>query len=162
MFYYYVQITAFSLDIFSHGCWVDLKNLQDPELVRLCDALQASLLKSKADSTSEKYAGAFRRWKAWCNSKTDVRPFPACPEQLCLYLQHLKESSGSKAAILEAVNAVAWTHRLAGLPSVSEHPLVVTTLAAMQRSLAKPTKKKEPVTPELLRQIVDSTNNPHH
>ena len=80
----------------------------------------------------------------WCGFKRGVSTLPVKPEYLCLYLQHIKEVTGSKAAASEAVNAVSWAHQLAGLPCIADHRLVVTTLAAMQRSLAKPVRKKEP------------------
>ena len=44
--------------------------------------------------------------------------------------------------------------------SIADHPLVVATLAAMQRSLAKPVRKKEPITPDMLWQIVNSMSDP--
>ena len=41
-----------------------------------------------------------------------------------LYLQHLSESTGSKAAVEEAVHAQSWLHELAGLQQLGGSPLV--------------------------------------
>ena len=43
---------------------MSLKDLQDPELQNLAANLPATVLKSRAPSTTRKYMGAFRRWKA--------------------------------------------------------------------------------------------------
>ena len=44
---------------------------------------------------------------------------------LVLYMQHLSESAGSKAAVEEAVHALSWLHGLAGL-----QPLGRVTISA--------------------------------
>ena len=43
---------------------------------------------------------------------------------LALYLQHLSMSTGSRAAVEEAVHAFAWIHQAAELPSPTNDPLV--------------------------------------
>ena len=54
----------------------------------------------------------------------------------------------------DACNAIAWIHSSAGLASPSTHPFVKVTLEGLQRSLAKPVVKKEPITVEMLDAIV--------
>lgn len=147
---------SFIAEIFKEGCWRQLDGLQDKELVRLRDNLQVSLADARASSTSTKYANAFLRWKRWGELQPDIWVLPVDPQHLCLYLQHLKETSASRSAIAEAVNAVTWAHQLAGLEDVSKHPLVVAMTAALQRCLAKPVVKKEPITPDMLQQLVQS------
>ena len=44
--------------------------------------------------------------------------------------------------------------QLAGLPKVGYHPLVVGLVQASHRTLGKPTVKKEPVTPDMLKALV--------
>ena len=71
------------------------------------------------------------------------------------YLQHLGESVESRAAAEEAVHALAWLHRVAGLPSVDNAPLVQVTLAGLRSELVWPKMCKEPVTADMLRVMVD-------
>ena len=67
------------------------------------------------------------------------------------------DSTKSKAAVEEAVNAVSWLQRLSGQNElVSQHPLVTSTVEGFQRLLAKPKVKKQPITPDILREIVGS------
>ena len=107
------------------GMWPLLSNLEDPELRRLAQALPATVLKSRADSTSKKYLGTctYRRWKVWADARQGVPSFPVKQVHLVLYMQHLSESTGSKAAVEEAYSAcslmVAWAGRAAAIGGIT-------------------------------------------
>ena len=145
-----------AVDVFSSGVWPLLSNLEDPELRRLAKALPATVLRCKADSTTKKYLGAFQRWKTWAEARRGVPSFPVQEIHLVLYLQHLSESVQSKSAVEEAVHAVSWLHQMAGLPSIAGSPIVQATLGGLRRELAKPKKRKEPVTAEMLLAMVEA------
>lgn len=66
------------------------------------------------ESTTRKYLGAFRRWASWAAGKSEISAFPIEVAPFALFLQHLGETTRSKAAVEEAVNAVSWAQRLAG------------------------------------------------
>ena len=108
---------------------------------------------SRADSTVKKYLGAFKRWKTWAAAH-HLEAIPVKPHLLALYLQHLAEQSKSKAAVEEVCNALSWIHSSAGLVPPLADPFVKATLEGLQRSLAKPVIKKEPITVETLEAIV--------
>jgi len=139
------------IDALPKGSWHDLRQQEDPELQRLADSLIGTALGGKASSTIMKYLGGFGRWKAWAlDHKLQV--FPA-NESHVVYLQHLGETKQSKAAVEEAVNSLAWVHSLSGLPSPTKSPLVQIVHEDLRRSLAKPLRKKEPFTLEMLKAI---------
>ena len=71
---------------------------------------------------------------------------------VALYLQHLGQTKGSKANSEEA-NGIAWAHSMAGLPSPTADPFVLSVLEGLKRSLAKPTIKKATFTPDMLKSI---------
>ena len=48
-------------DVMGAGVWPLLKDLEDPELRRLAQSLPATVLRSRADSTTKKYLGAYQR-----------------------------------------------------------------------------------------------------
>ena len=127
--------------------WRLIDELDDPELQTLASKLPATILRSRANSTVTKYLRAFKRWKG-------LKCIPAKPHLFALYLQHLSEWSNSKASVEEACNAVSWVYTTAGLSSPSVDSFVKATLEGLQRSLAKPTTKKEPVTVDMLEAIV--------
>ena len=99
---------------------------------------------------------AFQRWKRWASSRTEVSVFPVQEVHFALYLQHLGEVAKSKSAIEEAVNAISWVHQISGLPAITESPFVRATLSGLQRRLARPKVRKEPVTVDMLSALVDS------
>ena len=136
--------------------WPLLTNLEDPELRRLAAALPTTVLRSRADSTTKKYLGAYRRWKTWTDSRQGVPSFPVQDVHLALYLQHLSESVESKAAAEEVVHALSWLHQMAGLNPVGASPLVQVTLAGIKRIVARPKVRKEPVTVEMLQAMVEA------
>ena len=107
-----------------------LKDLEDPELIELADKLPETILHSRADSTVKKYLGTFRRWKAWANQH-GMTTMPAKEVHVALYLQHVGDTSQSKAAVEVSCNALAWIHSTAGLPSPTISPFVKATLEGM-------------------------------
>ena len=72
------------------------------------------------------------------------------------YMQHLSETTESKAAVEEAVHALSWLHGLAGLQPLGGSPLVKATLEGLQCILAKPKVWKEPVTADMLKAMVEA------
>lgn len=138
------------------GVWEDLHKLQDPELRWLAAALPDTVHHSRADSTATKYLYAFQRWRAWAVPRCEVSVFPVQEVHFALYLQHLGVTARSKSAVEEAVNAIGWVHQLAGQPPITTSPFVRATLAGLQRKLAKPKSRKEPVTTAMLGVLVDS------
>ena len=75
---------------------------------------------------------------------------PVKDMKFALYLQHLVETTGSRSAVEVAVNAASWAHQLTGLKPVSSFPFVRAVLAGLQRQLAKPKEKEEPISVEML------------
>ena len=113
-------------------------------------------MRSRADSTTTKYLYAFQRWKRWAEPRDEVTVFSVGEVHFALYLQHLGETTQSKSSVEEAVNSVGWIHQISGLPSISASPFVRATLAGLQRNLAKPKVRKEPVTADMLSALVGS------
>ena len=122
--------------------WQTIESLQDPDLKRLATCLPDTLLQGKANSTTTKYVRGFMKWKAWAGPRIEVKMFPVDEVHFALYLQHVANTTNSRASVEEAVNAISWAHQLAGLPPISSSAFVRATLAGLQRKLAKPKVKK--------------------
>ena len=73
-----------------------------------------------------------------------------------LYLQYLGDTTRSKSAVEEAVHSVGWVHQLADYPSMFVVPFVHMVLDGLQRKLAKPKVRKEPVTRDMISALVKS------
>ena len=144
------------VDVLRAGPWTVLRELEDPDLRRLAEALPETVLRSRADSTTKKYLGAFKRWRQWATDH-QLQEFPVFAHHIVLYLQHIAQTSGSKAAMEEAIYALAWAHGVAGVPSPTDNPFVRTTVEGLRRALSKPTQKKEPITADMLKAMVEDT-----
>uniref|UniRef100_A0A1X7TWK2 Uncharacterized protein n=1 Tax=Amphimedon queenslandica TaxID=400682 RepID=A0A1X7TWK2_AMPQE len=72
---------------------------------------------------------------------------------------HIAVHSQSKAAVEEAVNAVSWINQSVGSQPVALEPFIKTVLAGLQRLLAKPRRKKEPIMLAMLKGLVDAAGS---
>ena len=159
LLYIYVYFSFVPTEILRMGPWEDLTKIRDPQLQSLVLGLKETVIKSRADSTVKKYTGAFGRWKRWAEGKEEIQAFPVIPLQFALYLQHIAVHSQSKAAVEEAVNALSWINQTVGLQPIAHEPFIKTVLAGLQRSLAKPKNKKEPITLAMLKDLVDAAGS---
>ena len=123
-------------------------------LGRLAQSLPHTLLSGRVDSTTKKYLYAFGKWKQWAESKEEVDVFPVQDVQFTLYLQHLAETTESKAVVEGAVNAVSWAHQKAGLQPVLLTQSYARFYLDCRDCLPDPNFKKEPISVEMLTTMV--------
>ena len=84
---------------------------------------------SRAESTVCKYLRAYSRWKGFFQAR-GVQHFPAQPAQLAIYFEHI---AGSKSAVEEACNAIAWTHEIAGIQNPSDNGVMRSIVEGCRR-----------------------------
>ena len=105
---------------------------------------------SKADRTVRAYLGVFKRWR---NGPHPII-FATC--QSTFYsLRFTCSIVLMKSTVSFPANQWLVQHWLS-LPKISDHPLVSSMINAAQRLLRRPRVKKDPVTPEMLRALVES------
>ena len=107
------------------------------------------LLESSAANTAQKYSGGWQRWKLWAGAKLGVPTLPAIPLHLALYLTDLIERAlreGHSSSVIESASySIRWGHRLAGMDSPTDHPLVKSVVEGARRKLARPVQPKKPL-----------------
>lgn len=137
------------------GLWEESRYLyKDPHLADLAQVLPDILLASKAPSTTDKYRLAWQRWKRWAARFPEVSSFPVKPFEFALYLRDLMDTANSIAPIEAAVYGVRWAHKLAALPSPTEHDFVKATVEGCKRLLAKPVNPKDPIPVSVFASLV--------
>ena len=57
-----MSMSYLATDVLKARPWTVLRELEDPDLRSLAEALPETVLKSRADSTTKTYLGAFKRW----------------------------------------------------------------------------------------------------
>ena len=136
--------------------WEELDGLRNPELHALAASLKTTVLASRAVSTTSKYVNAFLRWKQWAQQYEGISILPVKESEFALYLQHVGDTTASKSAVEEAVNSISWIQQTAGFPPVSASPFVGVVVDGLQRQLAKPKVRKEPVSSDMVTTLVES------
>ena len=151
---YFILISA---DVLNTGVWDvfedDININSNKYLLGLVSSLKETVLSAKAPSTTDKYSGGWTRWKAFA-LQFGFQVFPVKHTDLALYIQHLSISSSSIAPIDCAIYSIRWVHNLAGISSPTDNSFIKASLDGFRRLLAKPKVPKEPVSSEILAQLV--------
>lgn len=146
----YVYVLLLFIDVENVGIW---PLLDDLDLARLAERLPSMLLHSRTDSTTRKYVGAYRRWKAWAQTHA-LQHFLAQAHHIALYLQSIGDN-------IQSVSAAEAADDLAGLRSPASNLLVQKTLQSLKRIWAWPVQKRKPLPAEILADMVkDFLANP--
>jgi hypothetical protein len=81
-------------------------------------------------------------------------PFPATEFHVSLYLIHLSDLRKSVSSINEVFYSINWAHQLAGVYNPCTSDFVLSVKEGVIRTIGHTIHKKEPITPEILKQIV--------
>ncbi|XP_072033364.1 uncharacterized protein [Amphiura filiformis] len=141
--------------IFNSGIWAEHQLQDHPYLDRLAKMLPDVMLGARAKSTVSAYSGAMNRWTDWAN-KYGKCVLPADSVDIALYLTHLSQTATSPAPITKAVSGLSWAHKMAGVPDPTSASMVLFTHEGLKRKLSKPIVKKEPITSQMIRDLVDA------
>ena len=92
-----------------------------------------------------------------------VSVLPAVLLQVALYLTELTKKAadhGHSVAVIEsAAYSIRWGHRMAGVESPSDHPLVKSVIEGARRKLARPIRPKEPLPNNVLMDIAENLHS---
>ena len=132
--YIFIRIVVFCLlvasflfflftDVFQSEMWCEFSAAFPNHLQPLVSRVQETVLASKAEGTIRTYLAGFKRWKLWASSNCFCH-VPANSFHVAAYLQCLISEANSPSPVLNAVYSIDWAQRLAGLPKVSDHPIV--------------------------------------
>ena len=149
IFLLYIRLSA----VFESERWKSIMNHSvhtklEPLLLELPDFC----LQSKAVNTRRSYEGAFNKWCKWC-VPYNISTLPASDVTVSLCLMHLSKFKKSTSTINEAFYAISWAHNIAGVVYPCNSELLSFVKEGALRAIGHFVNKKEPITPEILRQI---------
>ncbi|CAG2217404.1 unnamed protein product [Mytilus edulis] len=107
----------------------------------------------KSENTLKKYKGYFKRFKYWC-LKYNLPFLPTTVCTVAIYLNYLIQSGVSTAVLNAAYYSIKWEHDLNLYDSILNDKLLDMVLEGGIRLLSKPLKRKEPITPTILKSII--------
>ena len=111
--------------------WCEFSASFPTHLQPLISRVQKTVLASIAEGTIRTHLAGFKRWKLWA-SYYCLCHIPANSFHVAAYLQCLISEANSPSPVLNAVYSIDWAQRLAGLPKVSDHPIVSSMDSASQ------------------------------
>lgn len=107
-----------------------------------------------ASNTRRAYEADLRDWTAYAHA-IGKQPLPVDPNVLAAYIGHMDAERGlARSTIVRRCSALAHKHRELGLPSPLEDPRVAKVLQGLGRAHSGETKKKAPLTPEILAKLL--------
>ncbi|MEW8548362.1 MAG: hypothetical protein AB2693_33070 [Candidatus Thiodiazotropha sp.] len=111
---------------------------------------------SRQEQTKVAYESAYKAFNNWCKVTKQMH-MPASTETIALYLVSLVQAGASKAKLIKAFYSINWFHRLAG---VRHNPCensawLKLCLDGCCRLVARPVKKKEPISIETLKSFIN-------
>lgn len=106
-------------------------------------------LAAHAPATRRAYAAALRDWGHWA-SRNARQYLPAHEHDIAEYLAALAGTGVSVSTLMQRVAALAYAHRLAGLPSPTEASTVRAVVSGIRRELSVRPDRKAPATVDAL------------
>ena len=145
-------------DVFRVGRWSSPRSHDDECLNDLKSKLPDYCVNSRAENTKRKYQYSFNAFCKWSNLHK-LSPLPASDYTVSLYIIHLSESAKSSSKIEEVSYSISWAHKLAGYKDPCKSDLVTSVRDGAHRKLGHLVTKKEPITPKILIDIVNTYGN---
>ena len=110
---------------------------------------------SRQEQTKISYDCAYKAFSNWCKT-TNQSDMPASAETIALYLVSLVQCGRSKATLNKAFYAINWFHNLTGVNynACEKSAWLKLCLEGCCRIVARPVKKKEPLTVDTLKAFV--------
>jgi len=115
------------------------------------------MLKSRAESTTQKYVNEIQKFFVWCKRKQVKLMVPFTSSVLAIYLLELKKTNKSACSLVLVHAALKWLHTFCPLegPNPLDNGFCKNILEAAKRSREVPIKKKKPLSSTMLKQIID-------
>lgn len=113
-------------------------------LAHVVEQARAFQAAARADRTRAEYRKQWAAFTAWCAGR-ELRPLPADPATLALYLTDRAGAGLKPASLAVAIAAVRAQHQAAGLPSPHNHPQVSEIWQGIRRTLGTAPRRVSPV-----------------
>ena len=141
------------------GIWESLDDIEDPTLLQNALDLPKLTNASIAESTLKKYKGSWKAWVKWSDQFPEVNPCPAEPFFIAIYIKEITDKTSCSIGLLTtAFLGIRWGHIHSSFTPPTNHPFLKMAFEGAKRivsRLSPPKNKKEPLTPEIIKRIVD-------
>jgi site-specific recombinase XerD len=112
------------------------------------------IVKSRADSTRQKYMNCFKHCEEYCVKNCFVSK-PASSIVVAMYLTNMLDHGMSYGVISSTVYSIKWTHSLHDYVDPTTNSMVKHLLETSKRECYEPVKKKYTIDSEMLQTLYD-------
>ena len=134
-----------------------------PYLVKLASTLPDLIRAAIAPTTRNKYERAWVSWVDFCRMYN--KPYTTTDTFfVATYFNHLLLQKGTRGSINDAFYGIRWGHHSSGYHSPTDHPFVKLAYeGALRLSEYSGTRKKDPMTSDMIKQLVTTYfKEPHN
>ena len=116
------------------------------------------IVKPRANSTAKRYLVAIRRFLAWCKQNSVGDSYPSSSTVLTAYLFQLFTNQHKSYSVLLLVHAaLKWFHSFVPIdrPNSLDDAYAKNAIESAKRARGNPIVKKEPISTDLIKKIID-------
>ena len=110
------------------------------------DAIRLFALAEKSPATRRAYASDFAMFTTWCRVGRGIEPLGVMPDPVAAYLTEQTSAGVKPATLTRRLAAIGYAHKLAGLPSPTQHEAVRAVLRGIRRTVGSRMAGKAPAT----------------
>ncbi|XP_062610611.1 integrase/recombinase xerD homolog, partial [Saccostrea cucullata] len=135
--------------------WTEIQEMKkDSRLSSAASNIQHIIRKGKSDSSNKMYDTYFKKFRTWC-SDHGVSHLPAAVSTVAVFLSSLVQQSVSESVLSAYFYSIKWFHDFNVCINPCDTKILHMVMEGGKRILSKPIQKKEPITPEILEQIIN-------
>ncbi|XP_061194378.1 integrase/recombinase xerD homolog [Saccostrea echinata] len=135
--------------------WTEIQEMKkDSRLYSAASNIQHIIRKGKSDSSNKMYDAYFKKFRTWC-SDHGVSYLPAAVSTVAVFLSSLVQQSVSESVLSAYFYSIKWFHDFNVCVNPCDTKILHMVMEGGKRILCKPIQKKEPITPEILEQIIN-------
>ena len=109
--------------------------------------------RARAANTCRTYWGQWARFVTWCTAH-NVAPLPAEADVVAAYVAARAQSGASIATVNVMLSAIIFAHTTMGMAFARYHPSLRLVLDGIRRTHVRGQQQAEPLTAELLREVL--------
>ncbi|VDI24888.1 Hypothetical predicted protein [Mytilus galloprovincialis] len=140
---------------FQFSYWKDLQSIQNPSLRDFARKLPIIAEASKSKNTVKKYSYAFKRFSVLVFKLRFMSTASFSDNSLQFIYLFLIQSEVSSSVLNGAFYGIKWEHDLNLYSNVFTSDFLSIVLEGGVRLLSKPVNKKEPITHDIIKRVID-------
>ena len=130
----------------------------EPQLsAEALNAIEYYRSRARAANTCRTYARQWAHFVAWCKAHA-LSPLPADAKFVAAYLAARAQNGASVASVNVMLSAIAFAHVVKGLALQRRHPVLKLVVDGIRRTHVRAQSQAEPLTADLLRQLLPTMN----